>query len=394
MKKNLLLLITAVFIVSCSSVKKTQEALNSGNYDTAINRAIEKLQDNKTKKGNQPFVMMLEEAFAKVTSRDLKHLTFLKQDGNPANYEEIYQTYVRLHSIQERIKPLLPLQIYEKNRNAQFNFNDYSQHIIDSKNKLSEYLYGNAVSLLKNSNNKYDYRQAYNDLRYIDEINPNYKDVRQKMEEAHQKGIDFVKVAMYNDTEKVIPRRLEDELLNFNTYGLNDIWTVYHNNPLKGIDYDYEMEVSFKDINISPERINEKEIIKEREVSDGWDYLKDARGNVVKDSLGNDIKIERFKVVRCNFYELTQFKSVQVSGNVTFKDLRTKQNINSYPLASEFIFQHVYANYDGDKRALEDSFIRLLSLEAVPFPSNEQMVYDAGEDLKQRLKNIITQQKF
>jgi len=394
MKKILLSLATVVLLVSCSSVKKTQEALNSGDYDTAINRAIDKLQDNKTKKGNQPFVMMLEEAFAKVTSRDLKHLTFLKQDGNPANYEEIYRTYTRLHSIQERIKPLLPLYISEKNRKAQFNFNDYSQNIIESKNKLSEYLYNNAVSLLKNSNNKYDYREAYNDLRYIDEINPNYKDVRQKMEEAHQKGIDFVKVTMYNDTEKVIPRRLEDELLNFNTYGLNDIWTVYHNNPLKGTDYDYEMEVSFKDINISPERINEKEIIKEREVSDGWDYLKDARGNVVKDSLGNDIKIERFKVVRCNFYELTQFKSVQVSGNVTFKDLRTKQNINSYPLASEFVFQHVYANYDGDKRALEDSFIRLLDLEAVPFPSNEQMVYDAGEDLKQRLKNIITQQKF
>src|SRR5690606_41400792 len=98
---------------------------------------------------------------------------------------------------------------------------------------------------------------------------------------------------------------------------------------------------------------------------------------------------ERFKVVRCNFYELTQFKSVQVNGNVTFKDLRTKQNINSYPLSSEFIFQHVYANYDGDKRALEDSFIRLLSLVAVQFPRNEQMVYDAGDDLKQRLKKII-----
>src|SRR5690606_24282155 len=243
----------------------------------------------------------------------------------------------------------------------------------DSKNKLSNYLYTNANNLLSSSANKYDYRKAYDDLNYLDEINPNYMDVRQKMEEAHMKGIDFVKVALHNDTKMIIPERLEDELLNFDTYGLNDIWTVYHHNPLANVDYDYEMEVSFKDINISPEQVREKEVIKEREISDGWEYVKDRRGNVVKDSLGNDVKIEVFKTVQCRLYQFTQFKAVQVGGNVIFKDLRTNQNINSYPLSSEFVFEHTYADYDGDKRALDDSFIRLIDVRSVPFPSNEQM---------------------
>jgi len=30
----------------------------------------------------------------------------------------------------------------------------------------------------------------------------------------------------------------------------------------------------------------------------------------------------------------------------------------------------------------------------VPFPSNEQMVYDTGEDLKQKLKSIINRYNF
>jgi hypothetical protein len=30
----------------------------------------------------------------------------------------------------------------------------------------------------------------------------------------------------------------------------------------------------------------------------------------------------------------------------------------------------------------------------VPFPSNEQMVYDSGEDLKAKLKDIIVRNKF
>jgi hypothetical protein len=30
----------------------------------------------------------------------------------------------------------------------------------------------------------------------------------------------------------------------------------------------------------------------------------------------------------------------------------------------------------------------------VPFPNNEQMVFDTGEDLKARVKNIIVSNKF
>ena len=74
--------------------------------------------------------------------------------------------------------------------------------------------------------------------------------------------------------------------------------------------------------------------------------------------------------------------------------METKQQLNSYPLTSEFVFEHVYANYDGDKRALENDLVSLLNLAAVPFPSNEQMVYDAGEDLKNRIKGVITSHRF
>ena len=35
-----------------------------------------------------------------------------------------------------------------------------------------------------------------------------------------------------------------------------------------------------------------------------------------------------------------------------------------------------------------------LNAREVPFPSNEQMVYDAGEDLKERLKSIVSQYQF
>ena len=46
-----------------------------------------------------------------------------------------------------------------------------------------------------------------------------------------RKGVDYVSVNVYNDSEIVIPERLEEELLNFNAYQLNNLWTRFHANP-------------------------------------------------------------------------------------------------------------------------------------------------------------------
>ena len=383
-----------VFLIACGGVKKTQEAINTGNYSAAINKAIKNLADNKTKKGNQPYVLLLEEAFKKYTQRELENIAYLKKEGNPANYNDIFNGYSRLKNIQERIKPLLPLQIYDEDRNARFSFTNYDNEILVAKDNLSDYLYNSASELLQNAKYKEDFRNAYRDFEYLNELSPGYADSREKMDEAYSKGLDFVKVNMINDTEQIVPARLEEELLNFNTYGLNDQWTQYHTNPLEEVNYDYEMQVAFRAINISPEQIQEKQIIKEKQIKDGVEVLIDQDGRVVKDSLGNEIKVDRFRTVSCNFYQFTQLKSAQVTGNVSYIDLQRKQQLNSYPISSEFVFEHVYANYNGDKRALDNDLVPLLNRVAVPFPSNEQMVYDAGEDLKSRLKDIVVRHKF
>ncbi len=386
--------IIAALALACGGVKQTQKALNSGDYDSAINEAVENLRSNKTKKNKQPYVLMLEEAFPKAVNKDVEDIRFLEKDGNPANLEVIYETYLRLDRRQERIKPLLPLPVLDKNRNARFSFEDYTDEIIDAKNKLSDYLYINASRLLNSSRNKGDYRKAYDDLLYLNNLSPNYRDTADKLEEARYKGTDFVKVLILNETDKVLPKRLEDDLLNFTAYGINNLWTVYHSNVLENVRYDYDMTIAFRNILISPEQVRERQLVKEKQVKDGWKYLEDGNGKVVKDSLGNPIKVDKFKTITCNFYEFTQYKSVQVQGQVTYTDLVSRQLINTYPLTSEFVFQHVYANYQGDKMALDNDLILLLDKRAVPFPSNEQMIYDAGEDLKNRIKGILTRQQF
>jgi hypothetical protein len=393
MKKFLLFTAFTFLLISCSSIKNTQEAISNGNYDTAINIAMDNLKRNKTKKGNQPYVFMLQEAFAKATAKDLDRINFLKKDQNPENIETIYATYKNLKNRQEIIKPILPLPILKKGSNAEFQFRNYDDEIIANKNQLTDYLYSKARKLF-DANNKFDYRTAFEDLEYIEKINPNFKDVRNLINIAHERGLDFVIVSMKNETQKVIPKRLEEDLLNFDTFGLNDVWTVYHGAKDPKIRYDFGLELNLRNIDLSPEQVREKQIIKERDVVDGFTYLLDNEGNQVLDKEGEKIKVDKTVTVRCELYQFTQFKSAKVTGQVKFTDLNTKQTIETYPIESGYSFQHIYANFKGDKRALEDSFLDQIRLRVVPFPTNEQMIFDSGQDLKQRLKSIITRNSF
>ncbi len=389
--KKALLLFVAIALVACNTTKNIERTLNSGNYDAAITNALKKLSTNKYKKSKQASVQLLKRAFDKATERDLNHITLLKNDANPENFERIYNTYQGLRNRQERTKPILPLYYNEKEVN--FKFVNYNSSIVNFKNKTSDYLYNKAFNLL-NSNDKYNARQAYEDFSYIDKINPYYKDVRSRIQQALIKGQDFVLLTLKNNTRQTIPTRLEDDLLNISTYGLNDLWTVYHNNKQPKIKYNYNMSLIFKDIILSPEQVKDREIIKEKLVKDGFKYVLDANGNVKKDSLGNDIKEDKFKKVTCEYYETKQFKTSTITASLEVKDLLSKQLIDRFPIESTFLFEHFYASYRGDKRALEDILLDYIDNRRVPFPSSEQMIYDTGEDLKQKLKSLISNQNF
>jgi hypothetical protein len=392
MKKITLIIAFFVLITSCG-VKQTQNNLASGNYDAAIDIAISNLRSNKDKKGKQDYIYLLEEAFAKVKERDLNTISFLKKENNPSNLEKIYNTYLALHDRQEKIKPLLPLKLIKEERNAIFPFDDYNDQIISSKNALSNYLYTNAKALML-TKDKMNYRRVYDDLIYLDKINHNYKNIADMLDEAQLKGTDYVIVYTKNETNMIIPVELQNDLLDFKSYNLNDKWTVYHSEKQKNITYDYGMLINFRSILISPEQIKEREFTKERQVVDGQRKQVDANGRIVLDKQGKPIMIDNLINAMVKINEVKQFKSCQITAKVDYVDNKTKQSIGSFPITSQYVFENIFATYKGDPRAADDNYSPNFYNKIVPFPTSEQMVYDTSEDLKSKINGVITNNQF
>lgn len=391
--KKITLLITFFILITSCGVKQTQNNLASGNYDAAIDIALSNLRSNKDKKGKQDYIYLLEEAFAKAKERDLNSISFLSKENIPSNLEKIYNTYLSLNDRQEKIKPLLPLKLIKEGRNAIFPFDNYNDAIISSKNALSNYLYTNAKALML-TKNKMNYRRVYDDLAYLDKINPNYKDVAKMMDEAQFKGTDHVIVYTKNESNMIIPVQLQNDLLDFKSYKLNDKWTVYHSIKQKDINYDYDMLINFRSILISPEQIKEREFIKERQIVDGQKKQIDANGKVVVDRQGKAVMVDNLINASVRIYEVRQFKSCQITAKVDYIDSKSKQSIQSFPIASEFVFENIYSTYKGDRRAADDNYYAYFDKKIVPFPTSEQMVYDTGEDLKAKINGVINNNQF
>jgi hypothetical protein len=386
MKQLLLTTVLLLVLTSCSGRKQIEKAISHGNYDQAINDALRKLENNKDKKRKQDYIVMLENAYYKVLEEDLQNLEHLKKDGNPEQFKTIYEIYLDLNARQNAIKRVMPLKINGKTLNLKFK--DYSSEIANYRHKASDYLLDEGIALL-DSENKYNAREAYNIFSYIERINPNFEDTRNLMTEAHNKGTDYVIVSIENQTYQIIPQQLEADLLNFNTYGLDKFWTQYHIDTAQDMTYDYAMQLQLKQINISPEQVNTRQELKQKTIVDGWKFKTDRNGNFATDSLGNKIKIDKIINVKARYFETHQFKSTHVIANVVYTDLRINQTLDIFPIDSEFIFEHVYATFRGDERALDRRERDLAKIRPLYFPTDAQMVYDTGEDLKLRLKDVI-----
>lgn len=391
MKRLVFLIPILTLCLACSTKRQVEKAVNSGNYNAAISNAIDNLRTNKDAKRKQDIIFLLKDAYSKANERDLNEIKRLEATNNPESYKRIYETYVTLDQRQEAVKPLLPLSIDGKE--VKFKFKNYTNELVKSKDQVSNYLYEECLALLE-SEDKLTIRKAYDLLEYIERINPNYDDTRALLDEAHKRGIYHVIVSVENQTEQIIPRLLEDALLDFETYGLNQFWTSYHNNTSQQKEFDYSMKLQLQQIIISPEQLKEREVLRERRIKDGWEYQLDRNGNVRKDSLGNDIKVDKFIDVEARLFEIQQFKSSQILGEVVYSDLTTNQLFGRHPIDSGFIFENIYATFRGNRKALSSEDIALTRNEPIPFPTNEQMVFDTGEDLKNQLKQIIVQVQF
>jgi hypothetical protein len=183
---------------------------------------------------------------------------------------------------------------------------------------------------------------------------------------------------------------VEEDLISFDTRGLGNEWVKYHFKHVdEEVSYDYEVLVKIKSIAVSPDEVKDIDEVFEKKVKDGFDYVLDDRGNVMKDTAGNDIKVEKFKDISCTLIETSQFKAVEIKGEVEIYSMEPERLMQKAPFGASNQFEHSSARAIGDINALPPEALEKTKQEKLPFPSDVDMVMMCTETIKPAIRNAI-----
>lgn len=380
------LFLLAFLLTSCHTAQKYVE---SGDYDSAIDLCVRKLRGKSKKK--LEYVQGLEIAFRKAQTRDLNTVTSLAAENRPELWERIHDIHLAIRTRQNKVAPLTPL-IAKNGYRAQFQFVEIAAMERQSREKAAEHLYKQAITLIERGEggDKMAARKSHNLLLEIqNRYYANYRDKDALLAKSRDLGTSYVVFEIKNQSGKILPNGFSERLMALGKQDLDSEWREYSFEEKPGLHYDYKAIFKVREIAISPERMQERSYFDEKQIQDGWNYVLDKRGNVMKDTLGNDIKTPRMVHIRAEVLEIHQTKATRIVGAIEVRDLSNNNLLETRELTTEVVFENYASTFRGDERALSQGSKSRIGNRPLPFPHDEDMLVQAAERLKPDVKEEL-----
>lgn len=369
-----LLLLMALIMPGCGSSKKS---LEKGNYDASIDQAVRQLRKDPDDKKQ---MATLETAYKIANDQDNERIRFLKMEGKPNNWDEIYIVYKRMYDRQALVKTI---------PGSDFPYVDYMPDMLAAKRKAADFYYAHGVELMK-GNLKDSYRQAFYEFVRAKEYIGDYEGIDNKIAESKDMGMSRVFVALQNKSIIKFPKEFEEQLLALDLPSLNSEWVEYHTVNLdQDARYDYFINVNVVNVLVTPDQTVQRDSVIKREIEDGYSYVLDKKGNVMKDSLGNDIRVKKYKPVQCALIETFQSKSCRIDGDVEVVQATPAKLLKKDPIGATSNFEHVSARALGDIQALNARQLEKTKSQPMPFPTDIDMVIRCSDNLKMAIRGAI-----
>jgi len=372
-----------LFLVISSGCKVAEKEFRKGDYDEAIDICIKKLIDNPDK---AEYIVILEQAFLRANGAELDAIKALNTEGRPDRWEEIYMIYSSVYNRQEKIRPLLPLYLGTEERDAEFQFVNAVDGLNTAKKNAAAYWYADA-SLKLSTGDVYKAREAYYELQKILNYYNEYKDVDDLIKNAKKIGTNDVVFVIKNASNSSINYDVTQAMEDISVINSSGQWYTMHNAyPANQIEYTIQLNI--RKIDAYQEKVTTNRFEESKEIIDGYEFVYDNAGNIVKDSLGNPVKVPDYKTVTAFVTETWQEKVATVSGEVLYID-KSGRVVKSVPIRSDAVFQNYFAVATGYYEALSAVSKAKIGGKPLPFPPDDAMLIDALKQLECNVRDIL-----
>lgn len=380
-----LLWLSILFMIGCAS---PQKHFKKGRYDQAITQSLERLRKGKAKEND---INALAGAFNLQNQHDISRLELLLNSRDEARWDEIAYLADRIHSRQELVRPYQPIRYPKSGREVALRTYATRDLLVQANEKAATWNFNEGLRTLTQARegSKRAARDAYSHFRRTGELAPGYPDWRRYLDEAEQLGLTHVHIVVENQSHILMPSTFRALLEETFRQSANQPWLIFVMDERPCDHCDFIAGVQIKSAVVSPDGLQEKRLLETKKVQDGFDYVLDERGNVMKDANGNDIKIPKYKELVAEIFETNQLKSARMEGVLEIRENGSGRIIRRTPIAGETIFKSETVWFRGDEEALTEKTKKRLKGHPVAYPSADQILADAADLFRSEVGRTI-----
>ncbi|MBK7710053.1 MAG: hypothetical protein IPJ37_03110 [Bacteroidales bacterium] len=155
---------------------------------------------------------ILTQSYKIANEQDNERIRFLKMEGRPDSWDEIYIVYKALNDRQSLVRTVTPLN--SNGRSVDFPYIDYMPEMVGAKRKAADFYYAHGNELMK-VGLKDSYRQAFNEFVRAKQYVGDYEGIDNKIQDAKYLGMSRVFVSVRNSSIIKFPLNLNRTCWNW-----------------------------------------------------------------------------------------------------------------------------------------------------------------------------------
>jgi hypothetical protein len=357
-----LILAFILFASSCS--KSGTKALEQGNYYNAVLQSVEKLKKDTD---NSKATEVLPAAYKNAQNEFLRDIDRAKNANQQFRWESVLSYYDKLNEMQNAIEHCMacrrlvsPQTYFQETENARDNA------------AAERYAIGNDLMRAQNGFiSKTSARSAYDNFEKITIFAPNYKDARNRLEDALNAGSFHVVVEqpkvnsrLYQYSNEYFQGKV-DEFLRTNRR-MNKFIRFYSPEEAKTVKLKPDHIVRLEIIDFV---VGETNIQTDRQTVISKDSVKTGEATI------NGKKVAVYGKVKAQLVK--SHKAVRSRGILAMEiyDFQTNKVLSREEIPGEYTWVNDWASFNGDERALTSADLNLTrAKEALPPPPQQLFI--------------------
>ncbi|RYD81076.1 MAG: hypothetical protein EOP55_00315 [Sphingobacteriales bacterium] len=341
--------LSLLIIGGCTTGKK---ALQKGDYDASVSKAVSRLQNSPK---NSEALQVLSTAYNLALQDHLRKINDAKLSNDMFRWESVMYDYQKINQLAEDINSCPACLTIIPNPSK------YVKELADSKLNAGIARYNSGIEYL-NVNNRPSAKKAYYEFEKAQNLAPNYKDVKAKMDDAYWTAVTRVVVqpisvnsGIYRLSGDYFQQQIDQFISNYSRNRFVIFYSEQQATNQKVVP-DQVLSLNFDDFVV------------------GQTYVKERVERLKRDSVIVGETRERKPVYGTVKASLSIFdKNISSSGllDMTITDWQSKKVVRQQKFPGTYIWRDSWASYKGDDRALNKQQLAMTRRkEVLPPPPN------------------------